>query len=140
MKSRRKADKAPKSEPVSDDEWLTQYGNRIRPIGGRAFKNRPPYPDQVNALSLTLGRLSVAEATEAIRTSTNRPSPGSGVRYTTGGKLRLEGFSARHTGNNRNPRHVSVTCLDESREWTDDDSDRFDACFDDPVWHEGGVR
>jgi len=76
MKSRRKADRAPKSEPVSDDEWLTQYGNRIRPIGGRAFKNRPPYPDQVNALSLTLGRLSVAEATEAIRTSTNRPSAG----------------------------------------------------------------
>lgn len=134
MKIRRMAERATQSEPVSDDEWLTQYGNRVRPVRGRAFKNRPPVPEEVNALSLTLGRLTVAEAAAAVRTSSNRPSPGSGVRYTTAGRLQRKGFSARHTGNKRNPRHVSVTCVDESREWTDDDRVRFDACFDDPVW------
>lgn len=122
---------------VGDSESLTQYGNKNRPIDGRPFKNRPPYPDEVNALSLTLGRLTVAEAARSVRTSRSTASPGSGVRYTTGERLRLAGFPARHTGNNRNPLHVSVTCVDESHVWTEDDGNRFDACFDEPVW-EGG--
>jgi hypothetical protein len=135
MGFRRKA--PPKQDAVAEDEGLTQYGNRARPINGRAFKNRPPFPDEVNALSLIRGHLSIADAAVAVRTSRNTPSPGSGVRYTTGGRLKLAGFSARHTGNNRNPLHVSVTCVDESHTWTDDDSDRFDGCFDEPVWEEG---
>jgi hypothetical protein len=129
---RRKAIKA-----VEDDELLTQYGNKSRPIDGRAFKNRPPFPDEVNELSLLSGQHSVTAAAALIRTARSSPSPGSGVRYTSGARLKRAGFHARHTGNNRNPLHVSVMCLDETHVWTDDDSEKFDACFDEPVWGEG---
>ena len=122
---------------IEGDEWLTQYGNRRNPIGGRPFKNRPPEPERINALSLIRGRLTVEEATPLVRTSRSRPSPGSGVRYTTAARLKQEGFVARHTGNRNNPHHVSVTCLDETHVWTDDDGKRFDSCFEQPTWGEG---
>jgi hypothetical protein len=82
---------------VEADLVLTQFGNKERPIGGRAFKNRPPFPEQVNELSLLSGEQSV----------------------------------------NVNPLHVSVLCMDETHVWTDDDSEKFDSCFDEPVWGEG---
>jgi hypothetical protein len=126
-----------RAKRVQGEQWLTQYGNRRRPIDGRAFKNRPPEPGVVNALSLNLGRQSVREAAAAVQTGRVGPSQGSGVRYTTAARLEQAGFVARHTGNNRNPLHVSVTCLDENRTWTDDDSERFDACFEEPAWGEG---
>lgn len=126
-----------RQKPIADDEWLTQYGNKNRPIRGRPFKNRPPVPEECNALSLLRGRYSVSEATALIRTSRNTPSPGSGVRYTTAARLRQDGFPVRPTGNNKNPHHVSVTCTDEKHIWTEDDSVRFDACFDGPTWEEG---
>jgi superfamily I DNA/RNA helicase len=124
-------------QAVEDDEVLTQYGNKNRPIGGRAFKNRPPFPDQINELSLLSGKQTVAAAAALISTTRDTPSPGSGVRYTTGARLKRAGFFARHTGNNRNPLHVSVMCMDENHNWTDDDGEKFDACFDEPVWGEG---
>jgi hypothetical protein len=58
MGFRRKA--TPEEDAVADDEWLTQYGDRSRPINGRSFKNHPPFPGEVNALSLIRGRLSVS--------------------------------------------------------------------------------
>src|SRR5260370_22884636 len=122
---------------IKGDRWLTQYGNRNRPIGGRPFKNHPPDPETANALSLILGHLSVAEAAARLRPSRRPPSSGSVVRYTTAAQFIRAGFSARHTGNNQNPLHVSVMCMDESHEWTDDDSARFDSCFSEPVWEEG---
>jgi hypothetical protein len=122
---------------ISDDEWLTQYGNKRNPIGGRPFKNRPPYPDDCNALSLIRGQRSVAAAASLVRTSRNTVSRGSGVRYTIAARLRQAGFTLRLTGNNYNPHHVSVTCIDEKHIWTEDDCVRFDACFDKPAWKEG---
>jgi len=126
-----------REKPIADDERLTQYGNKNSPIAGRSFKNRPPVPTQVNALSLLRGEHSVAEAAALIQTSRSSPSPGSGVRYTTAARLRQDGFPVRPTGNNKNPYHVSVTCVDEKHMWTEDDSVRFDACFGEPTWEEG---
>ena len=72
-----------RKKAANGDGWLTQYGNRKRQVEGRPFKNRPPNPGQVNALSLLEGRHSVADAASLIRTSRNAASPGSGVRYKT---------------------------------------------------------
>ncbi len=107
-------------KPIKDDESLTQYGDKDRPIGGRPFKNRPPAPDEVNALSLLRGKLSVTEAAALIRPSRRLPSPSANVRYTTAGRLRQADFAVRPTGNNQNPLHVSAICIDESHEWTDE--------------------
>jgi hypothetical protein len=122
---------------IKGDEWLTQYGNKLSPLGGRPFKNRPPNPERVNALSLIRGRRTLDEAARLVQTARSAPSPGSGVRYTTAARLIQEGFRARHTGTSNNPHHVSVIYLDETHIWTDDDSERFDACFDQPIWGEG---
>jgi hypothetical protein len=124
---------------IEDDERLTQYGNRVNPICGRPFKNRPPYPDECNALSLIRGERTIAEAVSLIRTSrSDTVPPGAGVRYTIAARLKDAGFALRANGNNRNPHHVSVICMDEKRIWTEDDSMQFDACFEEPLW-EGGV-
>ncbi|MEU8175887.1 hypothetical protein AB0C14_23655 [Microbispora hainanensis] len=124
-------------ERIEDEEILTEYGNKDRPVKGRPFKDEPVKPQVVNAVSLMRGKLTVDEAVRCFPNSRSRAVSGEGVRYTTAGTLRQASFRVKFTPSQWNPLHVSVENLDSKRPWTDDDRDRFNACFGDPEWKEG---
>jgi hypothetical protein len=85
-------------------------------------------------VSLLLGPMSPKEA--ASKVLRGGDEEGVGVRRTTVGKLRQAGFVVAHTPNRRNRDHVSVSL---ERAWTDDDSNSFSSCFEQPIWEgEGG--
>lgn len=123
-------------ERIGYDEILTEYGSRDRPIKGRPFKDEPAKPQLANAISLMRGKLTVDEAVGYFPNRRAPASAGEGVRYTTAGTLRDASFRVKFTPNGWNPVHVSVENLDSKRPWTDDDRDRFNACFGDPEWKE----
>ncbi|MEU7004791.1 hypothetical protein [Nonomuraea sp. NPDC046570] len=123
---------------IADDEVLTEYGDRDRPVKGKPFKDHPVRPDIKNAVSLMRGKLTVDEAVANFPNRLAVAREGEGVRYTTAGALREQEFRVEYTPSEWNPSHVSVENLDARREWTDDDSARFNECFGEPEWKEGG--
>ncbi|GLX03775.1 hypothetical protein [Microbispora sp. NBRC 16548] len=126
-----------RGERIGDEEILTQYGNRDRPVKGRPFKDEPVKPQVANAVSLMRGKLTVDEAVRCFPNRRSAAAPGEGVRYATAGTPREALFRVRFTPNSWNLVRVSVENLDSKRPWTDDDRDRFNACFGDPEWREG---
>jgi len=123
---------------IADDEVLTEYGDRERPVNGKPFKDRPVRPDVKNAVSLMRGKLSASEAVANFPNRNSKARKGEGVRYTTAGALRERDFRVEYTPSGWNQVHVSVENLDAKREWTDDDRARFNECFGEPQWEEGG--
>ena len=121
----------PDVEPreIDGDEWVSQYGNSVRPYKGRAFKRRPAND---YGLSVYFGRL----APEQIATEVDpllRTLRGAGVRYALVGNLREAGFVVIHKPTPAHPtQHGSVKWPEV---WDDDDVDEaFDSCFDEVVW------
>lgn len=127
-----------RSKRIADDEVLTEYGDRERPINGKPFKDRPASPHVKNAVSLMRGRLTVDEAVANFPNRVASARKGEGVRHTTAKTLREQDFRVDYTPNEWNQVHVSVENLDAKRDWTDDDSARFNASFGEPEWKEGG--
>lgn len=86
------------------------------------------------------GRLTVDEIAVLInpRRPTAEAFDDEGVRYTTVGRLRAAGFRVEHTPSKRVPDHVSVTTLDLRARWTDDESERFTACFTNATYKKEG--
>jgi hypothetical protein len=123
---------------IADDEILTEYGDRERPVNGKPFKDCPVKPHIKNAVSLMRGKLTVSEAVANFPNRGSGVRKSEGVRYTTAGALREHGFRVEYTPSEWNQVHVSVENLDAKRLWTDDDSARFNACFGEPQWEEGG--
>ncbi|MGP3956630.1 hypothetical protein ACTWPT_11570 [Nonomuraea sp. 3N208] len=123
---------------IANDEILTEYGDSERPINGKPFKDRPVRPHIANAVSLMRGKLTVDEAVANFPNRTASAHKGEGVRYTTAGRLREQGSRVTYTPSRWNELHVSVENLDAKREWTSDDSVRFNGCFGQPEWKEGG--
>ncbi|MEU0479688.1 hypothetical protein ABZ260_10985 [Streptosporangium sp. NPDC006013] len=121
---------------IANDEALTEYGDRERPVRGKPFKDRPVKPHIKNAVSLMRGQLPVDQAVANFPNRRAVARKGEGVRYTTAGRLREAKFRVEYTPNEWNQVHVSVENLDAKREWTDDDSARFNECFGEPVWKE----
>lgn len=119
---------------LADHQPLTQYGNAFHPPG-KPFRSRPRMGKEME-VSLLAGKLSVHEAVARVMPRRAHAQPGDGVRHTTVETLRRAGFIVRATPTRRNSYHVSVL-LDDSREWTDDVCQLFDACFDVPIWKEG---
>lgn len=120
-------------QELGDDELVTQYGNSKYPPG-EPFRRRPR--SQESDISLIAGRKTADEAARLVNPRRLGAGPGEGVRYAQVGRLRREaGLRIERTPAPLNPDHVSAT-LDGDREWTDEVSARFDACFTEPDWKE----
>jgi hypothetical protein len=115
--------------PLAASEGLSQFGHSGKPVESRPFKNRPLFDQDQTELSLTIGNLSADEARKLI--APLLPPEGSGVRYTTVGRLREAGFAVRHNPTPHNPNHVSVAF---KAEWNEKVDIAFDQCFDTPNW------
>lgn len=124
-------------EELSDDGWLTQYGNREYPADpmGRPFRNRPREGKETK-VSIVAGRLSVDDVARKVnRHRTEGAHPADGARYTRVSTLRAAGFRVEVAPTRLMPEHMTVT-LDGEGDWTDDVSAKFDACFSETVWKE----
>ncbi|MEV5553010.1 hypothetical protein AB0L44_05090 [Nonomuraea wenchangensis] len=125
-------------DDLDDDDWVSQFGTIHAPIGGKPFKCRPFIHEDPQELSLLLGKLTPDEAATTVnRRRAGSALPGDGVRHARVGKLRSEGFRVWRSPTRKIPGHVSVMPLDGNRSWTDDDSQRFDGCFESKAWKEG---
>lgn len=121
----------PKTEELSADEELSQYGSKRRPINGHYFK-RKPGPYDTDGLSMSRGRIEPKNACTLVGQLVSQP--GDGVRYTTVGALRGAGFQVRHTPNQGNPGHVSVS---RPGVWDQEVQETFEGCFTEaPQWVE----
>lgn len=118
-------------DELSDEEWVSQYGTIINPIEGKPFKRRPFIDEDPQELSLLRGKLTADEAATAVnRRRINGAIPGDGARHAKVGELRRAGFRVWLTPRPLKPGHVSVAPLDGTGPWTDDDMERFEACFE----------
>ncbi|MEU0521566.1 hypothetical protein [Streptosporangium sp. NPDC006007] len=125
-------------DDLGDEDWVSQYGTIHAPIGGNSFKCRPFIHEDPQELSLLAGKLTPDEAAGTVnRRRTSGALPGDGVRHASVGKLRSAGFRVWRSPTKKIAGHVSVMPLDGNRPWTDDDSQRFDACFESKAWKEG---
>lgn len=122
---------------ILDTTVLTQLTDR-----SGSFRSRPRY-DRERAISLILGKMSVADAYDqvVIRKSSRETAslipPGTRVRYVTAGVLRENGFTVVHApGRFKSNPHVSVcvTAGDwRSKQripWSPDTMECFESCFD----------
>jgi hypothetical protein len=125
-------------EDLDDEDWVSQYGTIHAPIGGKPFKCRPFIDEDPQELSLLDGKLTPDEAAKIVnRRRVHGAFPGDGVRHALAGKLRSSGFRVWRSPTKKIPSHVSVMPLDGNRPWTDDDSQRFEDCFESNAWKEG---
>ncbi|WP_182881353.1 hypothetical protein [Microbispora sp. H10949] len=126
------------NDDLSDEDWVTQYGTIHKPIEGTPFKRCPSAHEVPRELSLLSGKKTPDEAAMAVNHRRAQGAiPGEGVRYALVGKLRAAGFRVWASPTRRIPGHVSVALVDDARLWTNDERDRFDACFESTSWKEG---
>jgi hypothetical protein len=125
-------------EDLDDEDWVSQYGTIHMPISGKPFKGRPPIDGDSLELSLLVGKLTPDEAARTVNPRRVQGAmPGDGVRHARVGKLRSAGFLVWRSPTRRIPGHVSVMPIDCGTSWSDDESLRFDDCFESQVWKEG---
>lgn len=77
---------------LDENDVLTQYGSKYNLVRGRPFKNKPDPEDELQALSISLGRLDPDEVARQVVRRRSGAFPGDGARHTTAGRLRKAGF------------------------------------------------
>lgn len=124
---------------INDDDWLSQRVYVDDDDKLQAW-NRPR-PQDRGELSAFHGLLTAEEAYRKVvgllRRRTPPDSDVDGVRHAQVGDLRAAGFVVKSAPTSRNPDHLLISC--ESA-WDDFVATKFDRCFGEIVWHDGGGR
>jgi hypothetical protein len=107
---------------LDDDAVLTQYGVLTDPV---PFRKAPRWQTE-NAVSLTVGQLTVEQMLPLVSRGRPRMRVGAAVRHTTVGTLRQAGFTVERRPTKKNPDHVGVTSRSH---WDDQVAKTFNECF-----------
>jgi hypothetical protein len=110
--------------PLLDGCALTQYGQLI---SVPPFRQSPRFDSGETDISLLEGRLEPSEAAALVLR--RAAPPYATVRYTTVGRLRLEGFIVTRTPTRRVPNHISVTVPSLVEAWHYLEVRRFERAF-----------
>jgi hypothetical protein len=116
-------------EELDDGEWLTQRIARGRDAPPEIDRPRPQDRDGVSA---SRGRKTPAEMYHVVRKG-GHCGPDDGVRHARVGALRDAGFKVRHSPNQRNPDHVTISYPGD---WDDYVALLFKQCFAVRRWNQ----